>query len=1288
MRIDNPSISGSLSFIGGNNSISATSVNLTGSFSGSVVGTFEGAFSSTATANISGAFNSVSQSLASRIALQEDFSSSLDSTFATDAQVSTAVSSLNAATSSYLLNTTDTLTGDLTVTGTLTAQEFHTEYVSGSIIYESGSTKFGDTIDDSHQITGSLNISGSSNFYPGITITGDGSNHIIKAVRAGSTRLLVSNAVNTVGINTDTINNPLTVNGSADFSGNVGIGITVPALKLHLIGTSNLPATSGTSQNGGIRIENGANNGVLDIGASSTTGAPGWIQATDKADLSQTYNLLLNPNGGKVGIGTTSPAGDLEISGSTGGVIKTATFNPNFNDALSLSLMGVNGSGFNALTIGKANSQNNSGAFRFKYVGNGSTSNYVGLGLYGNDDKLVIRPSGKVGIGIVSPARMFHVQAPDNDIAAFESDTHGIIFQDNSSVFEIVGYKQTGGTYNDIHIRADVSNSLVVKASTGNIGLGTDSPLAPLHVHPSAAGSGATGSFQTNTVIGIESTGSQYIEMLTSGGSGGLMQGMLFSDNGRNAFIGYKEYTGQVADTKGEAIHLAFDDYSSSDPNNGIYFGTSNTPWLGVDTTHMFIKGNGSVGIGTASPGSTFHVNGYTTIGRYGAPHYSQSGMAYQVIRATTDDSARALLELHSGNQGVKANVQAVGANNTVYFGALTTSNASFGNSGDAFFFNTSNKVGLGTTTNYGKLTIKADGSENTYSGVLRIFNSNTADSWGGISFPDDGDVTTAANNYYLIGRGTSISSRILSLHVPTASNYGSGSEPSIGFYSTGTDLLFKVEANTGKSYFKGSVGIGTTSPGAKLDVDGDIRLNHGIYFLRGGTDYSTFIRSNNYPSQGYSSTTERYWLELNSKGGTHIILNSDSAAGSAENAFDDFTIWQSSIDGDRLMSVSNVGNSYIAGKLGVGTEGPDGQFNVWGGNAMTGGWNKTAMLSATFPVLGFASNQTKWAGIAYDYSAAMRFYVNVSSQDITSGTPALNIANNGHIGIGTYTPTQKFHLQGDGSYNFNPSSEKIDSVATIISDEMTDSSYHSILQLVSVRQSLTTGNAANGFLGFSTIDDSNGQGMRDAARIAIVNESGSSRNSATALSFWTNPGGVTSTVAPTEKMRIDSAGNVKSGVNYKSVGWNWVTTPYHYYVATTGQASVTVAVNSGFTTNGNSAIPADAKALYVTYYYHISGYSLGDVGQGDHANDIWGPDAPSTTTSWSFTSSGNYDWGSAVFMHDGDASESGDIGYYGVWYPGAIIPVNANGNIYGLLSHGWSGGTHYHHMYVWGYSL
>lgn len=132
-------------------------------------------------------------------------------------------------------------------------------------------------------------------------------------------------------------------------------------------------------------------------------------------------------------------------------------------------------------------------------------------------------------------------------------------------------------------------------------------------------------------------------------------------------------------------------------------------------------------------------------------------------------------------------------------------------------------------------------------------------------------------------------------------------------------------------------------------------------------------------------------------------------------------------------------------------------------------------------------------------------------------------------IGISASAPAAKFTLLGTGTYGTALSTEGLDSDATIVSSEMTDSAYHSILQLVSVRQSLTTGSTANGFLGFSTIDDSNGEGVRDAGRIAIVNESAGSRSSSTSLSFWTNQGSVKTNDA-VERVRIQSTGRLSLG--------------------------------------------------------------------------------------------------------------------------------------------------------------
>ena len=63
-----------------------------------------------------------------------------------------------------LTNTGDlTVNGNAVILGTLTAQEIKTEFVSASILFDSGSTKFGDDLLDAHNFTGSLQTSGSFN---------------------------------------------------------------------------------------------------------------------------------------------------------------------------------------------------------------------------------------------------------------------------------------------------------------------------------------------------------------------------------------------------------------------------------------------------------------------------------------------------------------------------------------------------------------------------------------------------------------------------------------------------------------------------------------------------------------------------------------------------------------------------------------------------------------------------------------------------------------------------------------------------------------------------------------------------------------------------------------------------------------------------------------------------------------------------------------------------------------------------------------------------------------------
>ena len=101
-----------------------------------------------------------------------------------------------------------TNTGDLTVNGnavilgTLTAQEIKTEFVSASILFDSGSTKFGDDVLDAHNFTGSLQTSGSFNLndYSVTEISNDTS-----LTDSSATALVTENAAKTfIDSQTDT----------------------------------------------------------------------------------------------------------------------------------------------------------------------------------------------------------------------------------------------------------------------------------------------------------------------------------------------------------------------------------------------------------------------------------------------------------------------------------------------------------------------------------------------------------------------------------------------------------------------------------------------------------------------------------------------------------------------------------------------------------------------------------------------------------------------------------------------------------------------------------------------------------------------------------------------------------------------------------------------------------------------------------------------------------------------------------------------------------------------------
>ncbi len=113
-----------------------------------------------------------------------------------------------------------TIGGNLAVAGRITAEEFYTEITTASVIYASGSTKFGDDTGDTHEFTGSINVSGSV-IYNGVILSNIDANTIQKLQQTTQSLQVATASLQTFTASQDDRNFILS-QITASFAGEIG----------------------------------------------------------------------------------------------------------------------------------------------------------------------------------------------------------------------------------------------------------------------------------------------------------------------------------------------------------------------------------------------------------------------------------------------------------------------------------------------------------------------------------------------------------------------------------------------------------------------------------------------------------------------------------------------------------------------------------------------------------------------------------------------------------------------------------------------------------------------------------------------------------------------------------------------------------------------------------------------------------------------------------------------------------------------------------------------------------
>ena len=582
-------------------------------------GTFSGALSSSAqiATSISGSSTSLSSSLATRTTTLESASGSFASDLVT----------LKGSGTTQGVGTSDSPTfADATITGTLTAQEIHTEFESASVIFTSGSTIFGNSSDDVHNMTGSLNVSGAINLNDGNLGIGTSSPTTFTGFTTLHHKNTSGNAIQLVETDGGVIHQIISTDDGysivgtrsnhslrigtddtpaiyVDTSQQVGIGTASPSNIFHSHGVTH--RFSSDSYNV-VYIQGDANNDGSndDIVLQFTTGNSNTVkgelrydESDDKFEISagDNQNHLVISSSGNVGIDETNPDGKLHIKQST-----------DEGNAIVVD-SSTSSARIDVLTIQEEGNER----WNLSFEGNGATNDLT-LNSNSTNSILNIKPSGNIGIGTDNPGYLTELRVNDT-----VDNTPRLVIRQLGTGDSSLAFQLPNSPYGWV-IGADNSDSDRFKISTG-VGDLDSSPR--FEIDPGGTTihryTGAENIVQIHSGVGSSTTGISQIY-----------------------FSSKDQYGGN---THQSYIKSTIDGSSSTSATKMTFHNRDSS---GTVQEYLTIKADGHVGIGTTSPSTATNI--MLSVGSTGLGY---SGMEF--IAGTNGESWRLYTSYNGASEAI-----------------------------------------------------------------------------------------------------------------------------------------------------------------------------------------------------------------------------------------------------------------------------------------------------------------------------------------------------------------------------------------------------------------------------------------------------------------------------------------------------------------------------------------------------------------------------------------------------------------------------------------------------------